>query len=65
MLDAVKKRIDDMTQEEMARLWRFAPVGEPLFQGDTGDYFKKVFFEEKGGFTPAISKGLGWEGSAR
>jgi len=61
MTENEKQRIDDMTQEEMARLWRFAPVGHPLFQGDTGDYFKGVFFGKKGGFTPAISKNLGWE----
>ena len=54
-----KKQIDEMSQLEMARLWRFAAAGHPLFQGDTGQYFKKVFFLEKGGFTPAISKVIG------
>jgi len=61
--DAQRKQIDAMTQIEMARLWRFHPVGHPIFQGETGAYFKKVFFEEKGGFTPAISRELGWERS--
>ena len=55
-----KKRIDEMTQEEMCRLWRFsAPGEEPLFQGETGNYFTKIL-REKGGFTPKISKKLGW-----
>jgi hypothetical protein len=54
-----KKRIDDMSQEEMARMWRFAPTGEPLLQGDTGDYFSAIF-QGKGGFTPEISKRIGW-----
>jgi len=53
-----KEKIDSMSQYEMAYLWRFAQVGEPLFQGDTGEYFTKVF-QEKGGMTPAISKSLG------
>jgi len=65
VLDAHRKQIDAMTQVEMARLWRFAPIGHPLFAGDTGDYFRKVFFEQKGGLTPAISRELGWERSAR
>jgi len=30
-------------------------------QGPITDYFKKVFFEEKGGFTPRISKAIGWQ----
>jgi hypothetical protein len=43
----------------MCSLWRFAKSGHPLLQGDTGDYFAKVM-KEKGGFTPEISKDLGW-----
>lgn len=61
MTDEQKARIDAMSREEMARLWRFAPAGDPLFQGEAGQYFKKVFFEERGGFSPQISKSLGWE----
>ena len=60
MTDEEKKQIDKMSQFEMCRLWRFAPAGEPLMQGNTGEYFKKVLFEEKGGFTPEISKRLSW-----
>lgn len=56
----VKKTIDDMSQLEMARLHRFAPAGEPMFIGAVGTYFGQVFYE-KGGFTPAISKELGWD----
>lgn len=54
-----KRQIDEMTQFQMAYHWRFAPVGDPLLQGDTGDYFTKVF-KEKGFFTPQISKEIGW-----
>jgi hypothetical protein len=50
-----------MSHEEMARTWRFAPIGEPLLQGDTGDYFTKVFFGKFGGFNPELSKKIGWE----
>jgi hypothetical protein len=56
ILEDEKKKIDMMTQEEMARLWRFTPPGHPYFHHDElGDYFKKSF-REKGFFTPEISK---------
>jgi len=41
-------------------MWRFAKSGEPLLQGNTGKYFAEVL-EKKGGFTPEISKHLGWK----
>jgi hypothetical protein len=60
MTEDQKKQIDAMSQYNMEYRWRFAKIGDPLFQGDTGEYFSKVF-KEKGGFTPEISKQLGWE----
>jgi len=56
-----KKRIDNMTHETMARIWRFSPSGDPLFvRGEAYDYFKKRF-EELGGMTTAVSKAIGWD----
>lgn len=55
-----KNKIDSMSQYELCRLWRFAYPGHPLLQGDTGNYFSKCL-KEKGGFTPEISKQLGWK----
>lgn len=55
-----KKKIDEMTHIEMARLWRFAPSGHPYFEGELYQYFKNRF-DSFGGFTPAISKSIGWE----
>jgi hypothetical protein len=43
----------------MARLWRFSELGNPLFQGEVGDYFVKRF-NELGGFSPELSKLIGW-----
>lgn len=56
-----KKKIDKMTQTDMARLWRFAPSGHPYFRNDLplSDYFG-TRFKELGGFTPSISKEIGW-----
>ena len=59
MNDEIKKQIDNMSQEEMAKKWRFAPAGDPMFQGEVGNYFTKRF-NELGGFTSAISKKIGW-----
>ncbi len=57
--DPMKRKIDSMTQREMAAAWRFAPMGDPMFQRPTFDYFKERF-ESLGGMTPEISKELGW-----
>ena len=57
-----KKVIDGMSQYEMASLWRFAPSGHPYFDSTNGDlakYFSDKF-KKRGGFTPEISKSLGW-----
>jgi hypothetical protein len=61
MTDKEKETIDKMSQYELCSRWRFSKDGDPLFQGETGEYYKKVLFEQKGGFTPEISKSLGWE----
>lgn len=60
-----KETIDNMGYEEMLRLWRFAPCGEPLFTGDTGDYYAKIMAEKKetigAGRAVAASKNIGLE----
>lgn len=60
-IEAWKKKIDDMDQYEMCRLWRFSKPGHPCFDSTTplADYFKERF-DKLGGFTPEISKSLGW-----
>ena len=55
-----KNKIDSMSHYELCRRWRFSASGDPLFQGECGEYFKKKLFEEHGGFTPEISKSLGF-----
>jgi len=63
-MDSVKieiEKINKMSQMEMARLHRFAPSGHPYF--DTTLPYSEVFekrFKELGGFTPEISKAIGW-----
>ena len=60
-IDDWKLQIDQMSREEMCRLWRFAPAGHPCFTTSTPvtAYFKERF-DSLGGFSPEISKRIGW-----
>ena len=40
-----KARIDAMDCEGLLAQWRFAPVGDQWFQGETGQYWKKRMAE--------------------
>ena len=51
--------INQMSQESMARLWRNAPSGHHYF--DKNKPYWKVFDKRFKGFTPAISKAVGWD----
>lgn len=53
-----KDKIDNMSQLEMARLWRLAPAGSVYFDASQPiyEYFQSKFK----GFTPKISKTIGW-----
>jgi len=66
MTPSEKDRIDNMDYESMLRLWRNAPVGHPMFSGDTGQYYSKVMAEKRDSVGPgahvAASKNIGWEG---
>lgn len=53
------EEIDQLDQYALCKLWRFSPSGHPYFQGSVGEYFQAKL-KEKGGFTPEISKSLGW-----
>ena len=55
-----KARIDAMTREELARSARFAPIGDPIWQGETGEYTARRF-AELGGWDPELSKKIGWD----
>ena len=55
----MKAKIDAMSQEELCKKWRFATIGDPMLQGEAGEYFAKRL-KEAGGFTPEISKRIGW-----
>lgn len=58
-----KEWIDNATYRALLDRWRNAPVGDLIFQGDTGDYYSKVM-KERRALDPAghvaASKSIGW-----
>ena len=59
MTEEQKKRIDGMSQYELCKMWRFSE-SDPLLEGETGAYFAERLWKHFGGFTPEISKQIGW-----
>lgn len=61
-IETALKRIESMNHREMCRLWRMTEGESIYFRSDlpTGDAFKNRLFKHFGGFTPEISKELGW-----
>jgi len=55
MNESQKDWIDNASYEQLLSLWRGAPVGEPLFQGDTGDYYSKIMAEKRSAVGPAAA----------
>lgn len=64
MEEETKNWIDNASYEELLQKWRFAPVGDPIFQGETGEYYSKVMFAKRNKDPHAAvqaSKNVGWE----
>lgn len=60
-----KAEIDGKCYAELLRGWRFAAIGDPWFQGETGDYWSRRMQELRsapGGDSAhvAASKSIGW-----
>ena len=55
-------KINSMDHESMCSLWRFAAIGHSYFDKTKPYYevFRKRLFDHFGGFTPVISKSIGW-----
>jgi len=63
LTDENKEKINKMTYKQLLYKWRFAPVGDPWFKGETGEYFVKRINElkSKGVDHVKASKEIGWE----
>jgi hypothetical protein len=61
--EELKAEIDNLTHIEMFRMWRFG-TGNPAFFDSTNpisQYFSDRLWLHFGGFSPEISKQIGWE----
>ena len=60
----LRMQIDEMTYEEMLRLWRFAPSGNRFFIGEVGKYYESVMKRKREALGPEeharISMKIGW-----
>ncbi len=58
-----KQTIDRMSYHQLLCQWRFAPLGDTWFQGETGDYWKQRMdmLQKEGVDHTAVSKSIGWE----
>lgn len=63
--EEMKQDIDNMSHYEMCSFWRFQPIGvlHPYLDNTNpiSKYFVDRLFNHFGGFTPEISKSLGWD----
>lgn len=62
LTDENKKTIDDKSYTQLLSGNRFAPVGDPWFQGETGDYWLKRMAEliDQDADHVGASKAIGW-----
>ena len=63
MTEAQKAWIDNATLAELLQRWRFAPPGDPMFQGECGKHFSDVMFGKRDANPAAwtsASKEVGW-----
>lgn len=65
MIDKSQKEwIDNASYEQLLSRWRFAPVGDPMFQGETGKYYEEIMSIKRKKIGDAAhtraSKNIGW-----
>jgi len=61
MNELIKQWIDNATYEELLSKWRFAGIGDSMFQGETGKYYSKIMFEKRQQADHVqASKNIGW-----
>ena len=56
--------IDNASLEALLRRWRFAPCGDPIFEGDAAGYYEErmeSLRRENPEEWTAASKRIGWE----
>jgi len=64
MTEATKKWIDESSYQTLLQKWRYAAVGDMLFQGETGAYYSKIMFAKRDALADggvSASKNVGWD----
>jgi len=60
-----KKWIDHATYYSLLSRWRYSKIGDPIFQGEAGEYFAKVMeakrIEIGSEKSIQVSKAIGWD----
>jgi len=63
-VEEMKKWIDGASYRQLLSKWRFAPAGNPFFQGEVGDYYSEVMARKRSEVGDAehvaASKSIGW-----
>ena len=66
LTEELKKQIDAKSYEQLLSRWRNGPIGDPMFQDESGEYWGKRMSElrsQPGGDQrhTAASKSIGWK----
>lgn len=61
-LEKGKQEIDSLSHEQMCKMWRFGTAKREWLDSKSplSEHFKNRLFVHFGGFTPEISKRIGW-----
>jgi hypothetical protein len=43
----LKKQIDEMSLYDMLYKWRYAPIGDSIFQDESGEYYSTIMNKKK------------------
>ena len=60
----LKAKLDNSSYAELLSHWRFAPIGDEIFQDESGKYYQEVMFAKRDADPAAAvcaSKSIGWE----
>ena len=63
-MQKLKQEIDGLTYPQLLCKWRFAAMGDALFNGESGDYIAarlQAFRDAPGVDEVATSKAVGWK----
>lgn len=59
-----KEWIDNSDYHALLEKWRYAPMGDPMFQDACGEYYRQTMIKRReavGNDHVRISKDIGWE----